>query len=217
MALTGEETFDITGLGAELGATRGFTVGGEHLGRRWSSTWARELIAEGDVAGAARILGRPHRVEGVVVHGDHRGRELGYPTANLDPHPTAVVPADGVYAGWLVRGADPSASPAAGRGLDRDQPDLRRHASAGSRPTCWTAPTSTSTASGWRSSSSPGCAAERFDVVDALLVQMAVDVNDGHERRWRCTTVLGGCTGGCTGPTCDVPRGLGRTGATLVA
>ena len=37
------------------------------------------------------------------MHGDHRGRELGYPTANLDPHPTGVVPADGVYAGWLVR------------------------------------------------------------------------------------------------------------------
>ena len=59
------------------------------------------------MAGAARILGRPHRVEGVVVHGDHRGRELGYPTANLDPHPTGVVPADGVYAGWLVRPALP--------------------------------------------------------------------------------------------------------------
>jgi riboflavin kinase/FMN adenylyltransferase len=97
----------------ELGAAYGFAVtamddlgtsdGDVEGGRRWSSTWARELIAEGDVAGAARILGRPHRVDGIVVHGDHRGRELGYPTANLDPHPTGVVPADGVYAGWLVR------------------------------------------------------------------------------------------------------------------
>lgn len=67
----------------------------------FSSTWIRERIAEGDVASAASALGRPHRLEGVVVHGDHRGRELGYPTANLDVSPSLAVPADGVYAGWL--------------------------------------------------------------------------------------------------------------------
>jgi riboflavin kinase/FMN adenylyltransferase len=71
--------------------------------RRWSSTWARELIAAGDVAGAAQVLGRPHRVTGIVVHGDHRGRELGYPTANLDQEAQGQVPADGVYAGRLLR------------------------------------------------------------------------------------------------------------------
>ena len=104
----------------ELGAAYGFAVtamddigtsdgqrqgGGETEpgGRRWSSTWTRELLGEGDVSGAARILGRPHRVDGIVVHGDHRGRELGYPTANLDPHPIGLIPADGVYAGWLDR------------------------------------------------------------------------------------------------------------------
>ncbi|MGQ7295558.1 bifunctional riboflavin kinase/FAD synthetase [Quadrisphaera sp. KR29] len=70
--------------------------------RRWSSSWVRELLAEGDAAAAAEQLGRPHRVEGVVVHGDHRGRELGYPTANLG-QVEVLVPADGVYAGWLVR------------------------------------------------------------------------------------------------------------------
>ena len=90
-----------------LGAEHGFDVvvlDDEHGegARRWSSTWTRELLAEGDVAGAAQVLGRPHRVEGVVVHGDHRGRELGYPTANLDGI-EVLVPADGVYAGWLVR------------------------------------------------------------------------------------------------------------------
>jgi riboflavin kinase / FMN adenylyltransferase len=111
----------------ELGAAYGFTVtamddlgtsdsesgsrGDAVGGRRWSSTWARELIADGDVSGAARILGRAHRVDGVVVHGDHRGRELGYPTANLDAHPTGVVPADGVYAGWLVRVGRPDGDP----------------------------------------------------------------------------------------------------------
>jgi riboflavin kinase/FMN adenylyltransferase len=71
--------------------------------RRWSSTWARELLAEGDVAAAAEVLARPHRVRGVVVHGDARGRALGYPTANLGPDAVGMVPADGVYAGWLLR------------------------------------------------------------------------------------------------------------------
>ncbi len=81
--------------------------------RRWSSTWARELIAAGDVAGAAHVLGRPPRVSGTVVHGDHRGRELGYPTANLSPDAVGVVPADGVYAGHLVMLEDGSSLPAA--------------------------------------------------------------------------------------------------------
>lgn len=70
--------------------------------RRWSSTWVRELLAAGDLPGAREVLGRPHRVRGVVVHGDARGRELGYPTANLGAT-TGMVPADGVYAGRLLR------------------------------------------------------------------------------------------------------------------
>jgi riboflavin kinase/FMN adenylyltransferase len=56
------------------------------------------------VTAAARALGRPHRVEGVVVRGDQRGRDLGFPTANLLTGAHAAVPADGVYAAWLVRG-----------------------------------------------------------------------------------------------------------------
>lgn len=71
--------------------------------RRWSSTWARELLALGDVAAAAEVLGRPHRMRGVVVRGDARGRGLGFPTANLAPDASGMVPADGVYAGWLRR------------------------------------------------------------------------------------------------------------------
>lgn len=70
--------------------------------RAVSSTRVRALVAAGDVAAAARLLGRPHRVEGVVVRGDQRGRELGYPTANLECPPHTAIPADGVYAGWLV-------------------------------------------------------------------------------------------------------------------
>ena len=72
-------------------------------GGRWSSSRVRDLVTRGDVAGAAEILGRPHRVAGEVVHGDHRGRELGYPTANLCQEAAGLTPADGVYAGWLTR------------------------------------------------------------------------------------------------------------------
>ncbi|MFE9256002.1 bifunctional riboflavin kinase/FAD synthetase [Streptomyces sp. NPDC006879] len=81
---------------------RGAAGGGE----AFSSTLTRRLVAEGDVVGAAEILGRPHRVEGVVVRGAQRGRELGYPTANVETLPHTAIPADGVYAGWLTAGGE---------------------------------------------------------------------------------------------------------------
>jgi riboflavin kinase / FMN adenylyltransferase len=70
--------------------------------RRCSSTWVREALGEGDVATAAAVLGRPHRMRGEVVHGAARGRDLGFPTANLASSATGYIPADGIYAGWLV-------------------------------------------------------------------------------------------------------------------
>lgn len=70
--------------------------------RRVSSTWIRELLMDGDVTTAARVLDRPVDVRGEVVHGLKRGRELGFPTANLSASVDSFVPADGVYAGWLV-------------------------------------------------------------------------------------------------------------------
>lgn len=78
---------------------------------RWSSSQVRRLVAAGEVAQAAHVLGRYHEVAGVVVHGDHRGRTLGYPTANLCKEPDGLIPADGVYAGWLVRCASPEEDP----------------------------------------------------------------------------------------------------------
>lgn len=90
-----------------LGAEHGFDVrliddvrpeGGERV----SSTWVRRLLAEGDVSHAARLLGHLHAVRGVVVHGAKRGRELGFPTANLSQDSEGFIPADGVYAGWLL-------------------------------------------------------------------------------------------------------------------
>ncbi len=67
-----------------------------------SSTRIRAAIAAGDVAQAAAMLGRPHEISGVVVMGEQRGRDLGFPTANIDHHALAAVPADGVYAGRAV-------------------------------------------------------------------------------------------------------------------
>ncbi|WP_431804277.1 bifunctional riboflavin kinase/FAD synthetase [Microbacterium sp. bgisy203] len=91
---------------AELGAEYGFEVDVvgdvEGGGRRVSSTWIRDVLSVGDVEDAASLLGRPHTVQGEVVHGLKRGRELGFPTANLSPDAEGFIPADGVYAGWLL-------------------------------------------------------------------------------------------------------------------
>ncbi len=67
----------------------------------FSSTYIRSCVAAGDMRAAAEALGRPHRVEGVVVRGDGRGRDLGYPTANVAPPMYTAIPADGVYAAWF--------------------------------------------------------------------------------------------------------------------
>ncbi|MFI7639506.1 bifunctional riboflavin kinase/FAD synthetase [Nonomuraea sp. NPDC049400] len=66
-----------------------------------SSSAIRERLVAGDVVGAREQLGRPHRVEGVVVRGYQRGRQLGFPTANVETPQHTAIPADGVYAGWL--------------------------------------------------------------------------------------------------------------------
>jgi riboflavin kinase/FMN adenylyltransferase len=71
----------------------------------FSSTYVRSCIDAGDVSAAADVLGRPHRLEGIVVRGAGRGRELlGYPTANMHTEPYAAMPADGVYAGHVIVG-----------------------------------------------------------------------------------------------------------------
>ncbi len=170
----------------DSGRAAGFSVEGVGLvgegGVTWSSTYVRQCVAEGDVDAAADALGRPHRIEGLVVHGDHRGRLLGYPTANLSLAPHTAVPADGVYAGWLHRagGAVLPAAVSIGTNptfdgsdrrveayvLDRDDLDLYgEHVAvdfaARLRPTL------------------------RFEAVEDLLAQMAVDVAEAR-------TALGG-------------------------
>jgi riboflavin kinase/FMN adenylyltransferase len=167
------EKYDFTAEGVPLLVDDGVTI---------SSTYIRERLAAGDVAAAARALGRPHRVEGVVVRGHMRGRGLGFPTANLETPPHTATPADGVYAGWLTSldlgGTEVSRWPAAisvgtnptfGAGertveayaLDRDDLDLYgTHAAidftARLRGT------------------------ERFESVEALVIQMREDVDQAR-------------------------------------
>ncbi|YAL82230.1 bifunctional riboflavin kinase/FAD synthetase [Dermacoccaceae bacterium W4C1] len=113
----------------ELGESFGFDVialQDAGPGTRWSSTQVRSLLDQGRVDEAADVLGRPHDVHGVVVHGLQRGRDLGFPTANLCQDSAGMIPADGVYAGWLVR-----------HGLSTDAPERRMPAaiSVGTNPT----------------------------------------------------------------------------------
>jgi riboflavin kinase / FMN adenylyltransferase len=90
-----------------LGARFGFSADGVTLlkdgATTLSATYVRSCVQAGDLRGAAAALGRPHRVDGVVERGDQRGRELGFPTANLRTDAWAAVPADGVYAGRVWR------------------------------------------------------------------------------------------------------------------
>jgi riboflavin kinase/FMN adenylyltransferase len=98
-------------LGLELGFSTVAvgTVGGGDV-ERWSSSYVRERIAAGDVEAAAEAMGRPVRFEGEVVRGEGRGQSLGFPTANVPVADGVVVPADGVYAGWLTRLDAPGAT-----------------------------------------------------------------------------------------------------------
>ncbi|MEP7016706.1 MAG: bifunctional riboflavin kinase/FAD synthetase [Actinomycetota bacterium] len=120
LVVVGEDTrFGVRNSGdvatlTRLGAEHGFevlTLADIGNGGRWSSSRVRELVTKGDVRGVQEILGRPHRMAGEVVHGDHRGRELGYPTANLSQLATGLIPADGVYAGFLIRPTLPDNDP----------------------------------------------------------------------------------------------------------
>ena len=96
---------------AAAGAAAGFTtegvslatsIGGEDVSEVLCSTLVRDRIAVGDMQGAAAVLGRPHEVSGIVRAGDGRGKDLGFPTANVPVDETYAVPPDGVYAGFVV-------------------------------------------------------------------------------------------------------------------
>jgi riboflavin kinase/FMN adenylyltransferase len=91
----------------KAGLQHNFTVEAQELNADTeviSSSRIRKLVVEGKVEEARELLSRPHRLDGVVVHGEKRGREIGYPTANLGKIEGQTIPADGVYAGWLTVG-----------------------------------------------------------------------------------------------------------------
>jgi len=165
-----------------MGADLGFDVLGVALaghggeGEAISSTRIRALLAAGEVEAAASLLGRPHEVRGTVGPGDQRGRQLGFPTANVAVPPEILLPADGIYAGWYGR------------------PDGSAHAAAialGRRPTFYDgAATSLLEAHllDFEGELDGEAAAVRFavrlrpelrfDSADALVTQMAADVAD---------------------------------------
>jgi riboflavin kinase / FMN adenylyltransferase len=167
------EKYDFAVTGVPLLSENGVTV---------SSTGIRALLADGLVAAAAEQLGRPHRVEGVVVRGYQRGRALGFPTANLEPSPHTAIPADGIYAGWLASldaaGTETQRWPAAisigtnptfdgqeriveAHALDRDDLDL------------YGVHVAVDFVARLR-------ATVRFDSVDALVRQMHIDIGDAR-------------------------------------
>jgi len=115
-----------------LGAAFGFTAEGVTLLKdgdtTLSATYVRSCVQAGDMRGAAAALGRHHRVDGVVERGDQRGRELGFPTANLRTDAWTAVPADGVYAGRAWRLDE------WGRTID-DKPLAEAAISVGTNPT----------------------------------------------------------------------------------
>ncbi len=93
-----------------MGQAHGFEVEGVQLlgsgaegARAVSSTTIRTALADGELAAANRMLGRPHELRGTVQTGDARGRELGFPTANVAVPDVMAMPADGIYAGWYER------------------------------------------------------------------------------------------------------------------
>jgi riboflavin kinase/FMN adenylyltransferase len=91
----------------KAGLQNNFTVDAQELNADTeviSSSRIRKLVIEGKVEEARELLSRPHRLDGVVVHGEKRGREIGYPTANLGNIEGQTIPADGIYAGWLTVG-----------------------------------------------------------------------------------------------------------------
>lgn len=77
-------------------------TGKERKVRVWSSSHVRSLVMAGQTDQAQEILGHPYALEGEIIHGDEQGRKLGYPTANLGSAVSGVIPADGVYAGWIA-------------------------------------------------------------------------------------------------------------------
>mgnify|MGYP006279187321 FL=1 len=146
-------------------------------GETVSSTLIRKYVHRGNVEHAWKLLTRPHVVEGTVVHGDARGRELGYPTANFGFTYPAAIPADGVYAGWLH--ADGESWPAAisiGTNPTFNGADRRVEAHALGRTDLELYGKSAAISFGWRLRETL-----KFDGISELLIQMKLDCDRASE------------------------------------
>ena len=154
----------------DMGGSLGFEVVHVPLLAGASSTQVRRLLAAGDVAGAAELLGRPHEVRGVVEKGDQRGRELGYPTANVAVPAEILLPAPGIYAGWYD-GERPAAISVGRRPTFHDggSPVVLEAYLLDFAGDLYGQPARVSFVSRLRDE-------ERFDSVDDLVDQMAADV-----------------------------------------
>lgn len=162
----------------------------------FSSTYIRSCVDAGDMVAAMEALGRPHRVEGVVVRGEGRGAELGFPTANVAPPMYSAIPADGVYAAWFtVLGHGPVTGTvvpgeryqaAVSVGPIPPSPD----APAPSKRSCWTPPL-TSTVNMWPWTSSGVSAARRSSNRCASWSLRWVPIPSGHVTC--CLRVDGSC------------------------
>ena len=154
----------------EMGGALGFEVVHVPLLAGTSSTAVRRLLAAGDVAGAAELLGRPYEVRGVVEKGDQRGRELGYPTANVAVPADILLPAPGIYAGWY--GAEHGAAISVGRRptfYDRESPVVLEAYLLDFSGDLYGQAARVSFLSRLRDE-------ERYDSVEELVGQMALDV-----------------------------------------
>jgi riboflavin kinase/FMN adenylyltransferase len=150
------------------------------IGEVLSSTQIRALVAKGEVVAAAEALGRFHLVEGPVVRGDARGRDLGYPTANVAVAPGIAIPQDGVYGGYLVRSSGERSKAAISVGTNPTFNGETRRVEAyaidvGHDLDLYDEHVIVEFAERLRGM-------ERFDTVDQLVAQMAADVVQARTR-----------------------------------
>lgn len=150
----------------------------DHEGFTISSTHIRALVVDGKVEQARALLGRPHRLDGIVIHGEARGRTIGYPTANLGEISDQTIPADGVYAGWLTVGINhwPAAISIGTNPTFDGERERQVEAYAIDQEGLDLYDKKASIEFGWRLRDTL-----KFDGVEALVTQMRADVNQARE------------------------------------
>ena len=143
-----------------------------------SSTHIRKLVVDGAVEQARQLLGRPHRLEGIVIHGEARGRTIGYPTANLGDISEQTIPADGIYAGWLTVGINhwPAAISIGTNPTFDGERERQVEAYAIDQEGLDLYDKKAAIEFGWRLRDTL-----KFDGVDALIKQMRIDVDQARQ------------------------------------